>query len=305
MVALKLFKRDKGAVFLVLSYSLVNTVEVTYFERLSLFWVYLLLRLVEWKISPFWKKCHLDVSFKWDCLTERKENVLFLGPVWSDLIMMIICSPFLCSPLHAPIWWDVAMGFSSQQLAGLVPGEQPWSGCPWLSASEKSMGYLWGSSVSPSLCPAPGCGCQGSGLGPAMSFYCVTTAAASLPSCCFLCFCWLLSWVSWLLLSSLDLHSTMISQHWIYLMNLLRSYCWNPWLLKACRLCFLSLSPFLFLPEAPSGLPGFPLLPTPVFLVLRRPWAVSFWKVIPFLGWRFLAEISHSSSPGSSLGLPG
>lgn len=108
-----------------------------YFERLSLFWVYLLLRLVEWKISPFWKKCHqmlCDVSFKWDSLTERKENVLVLGPVWSDLIMMIIYSPFICSPLHAPIWWDVAMGFSSQQLAGLVPGEQPWSGCPCQAA---------------------------------------------------------------------------------------------------------------------------------------------------------------------------
>lgn len=51
--------------------------------------------------------------------------------------MTITSGPFICGPLHASIWWDIAMGFSSQQLAGLVSGEQPWSGCPCLSALKK------------------------------------------------------------------------------------------------------------------------------------------------------------------------
>lgn len=144
---------------------------------------------MEWKIGLFWKKYYQmlrDVTFKWDCLTERKENVLVLGPVWSALIMMIIYSPFICNPLHAPICWDFPMGFSSQQRAGLVPGEQPWSGCPGQAAlpSSERKCELFVRIQRVSLCPVPvpGRGCQGSGLGPATSFYCVTAADASLPA---------------------------------------------------------------------------------------------------------------------------
>lgn len=140
----------------------------------------------------------------------RKENVLVLGPVWSALIMMIIYSPFICSPLHAPIRWDIAMRFSSQQLAGLVPGEQLWSGCPaccpCLSASEKmrvtcedpvclplSCSWLW-----LSTCWA----------WPSNLLLLCDSSCCFPSSCCFLGFCWLPSWVSWLLLSWLKLHRT-------------------------------------------------------------------------------------------------
>lgn len=64
--------------------------------------------------------------------------------------MMIIYSPFICRSLHAPIRWDFAVGFSSRQLAGLVPGEQLWRGCPAccprLPASEK-MWFICGDLV--------------------------------------------------------------------------------------------------------------------------------------------------------------
>lgn len=101
----------------------------------------------------------LDVSFKWDCLTERKENVLVLGPVWSALIMIIIYGPFICSPLHAPIWWDIAMGFSSQQLAGRVPGEQPWSGCPGQAAlASQLLKKVWVICEDPACLPVS-CSC--------------------------------------------------------------------------------------------------------------------------------------------------
>lgn len=93
---------------------------------------------------------------------------------------MIIYSSFICSPLHSPICWDIAMGFSSQQLAGLVPGEQPWSGCPCFSASEKT----WVIFEDPVCLPLS---CSWLWLSrcwawPTTSFYCVTAADASLPA---------------------------------------------------------------------------------------------------------------------------
>lgn len=128
----------------------------------------------------------LDVSFKWDCLTERKENVLVLGPVWSALIMMIIYSHILSSavlcmlPSSGILQWD----FLPSSLPGWPLGSSPGQAAlPAALASQllKKCGLFMGIQHV-SLCPAPGCGCRGPGLGPATSFYCVTAADASLPA---------------------------------------------------------------------------------------------------------------------------
>lgn len=225
-----------------------------------------------------------------------KKMFLSWDLVWSALIMMIIYSPFICSPLHAPIRRDIAMGFSSQQLAGLVLGEWPWSGCPaccpCLSAFEKT----W------VICEDPACLAWPSNL------LLLCDSSWCFPSsCCFLCFHWLPSWVSWLLLSSLELLRTRDFSTLNLLDELVKKLLLKSvvaWSLQICCV-FCPPSSFLLLPETPCSLPGFPVLPTPVFLVPRCPWAVQFRNVAPFLEWCFLAEISHSSSPGSSLGLPG
>lgn len=188
----------------------------------------------------------LDVSFKWDCLGEKKMFLSWdlCGQLWLWWLFIVLSSAVLCMlPSGGILQWD----FLPSSLQGWSLGSSPGQAAlPAALASQllKKCGLLV-TIQCVSLCPAPGCGCRRAGLGPATSFYCVTAADASLPAAASSAFAGCLPGSHGSCCPGWSYIGQGISQHWIYLMNLLRSCCWSLWLLKACRspiwfTCFLS-----------------------------------------------------------------
>lgn len=163
-----------------------------------------------------------------------RGNKMFLswglcGQLWLWRLRLVLSSAVLCMlPSGGILQW----GFLPSSLQGWSLGSSHGQAA-LASQLWKNIGYLRGFNMPPlscswlwlSRCWAWPCN---------LLLLCVSSCCFP-SSCCFLCFRWLPSWGSWLLLSSLELHRAGISQHWLYLMNLLRSSCWSLGLLEACR----------------------------------------------------------------------
>lgn len=180
-------------------------------------------------------------------LREKKmfSSLDLCGQLWLWWLFIALSSAILCMLPSAGIFqWDFLPSSVQGWSLGSSPGQAALVRLPFPLLKE-NVSYLWGSSVSPSvLFLFLAVAVKVLGLAQQPPF--IVWQQLMLPFQLLLPLLSLAAFlVSWLLLSLLELHRTRISQHWIYLMNLLRSCCWSLWLLEACRspfyLCFLSL----------------------------------------------------------------
>lgn len=215
----------------------------------------------------------LDVSFLWDCLTERKENVLVLGQLWLQWLFIVISSAVLCMlPSAGILQWD----FLPSSLQGWSLGSSPGQAALASQLLKKNTGYLWGSSVSPSVLLLA-LAVKVMGLAHNLLLLCDSSWCS--PSvCCFLCLCWLPSGVSWLLLSSMEIHRTRDLSTLNLLDELVKKLLMKSVVAQNLQICLPS--PFSLFSPSWSSL-QFPLLPTPVFRALGCPGAVQIGKGTP------------------------